>query len=223
MHPDRVAVVIPAAGSGSRLGADVPKAFLCVDGISLLTRSAHAMSRIANVIVVAAPEGFLDVAAGELAQVDADVHVVAGGADRQESISRALAVLDHDVDVILVHDAARALVPIDMLERIVGALEAGASAVVPVLPVADTIRMARDDVAGDVVDRSMLRRIQTPQGFRADVLRDAYAQATTSETDDAALVQQLGVEVHMVAGDERALKVTTPSDIIVLQAFLREQ
>jgi 2-C-methyl-D-erythritol 4-phosphate cytidylyltransferase len=222
MHPDRVAVIIPAAGSGSRLGANEPKAFVHVDGLSLLARSAQTLSAVANTIVVAAPQGRLEDALRELSEVDADIHVVEGGLTRQSSIQRALDVLDHDVDAILVHDAARALIPTAMLERIMMSLSQGVLAVVPVLPVVDTIREVKDDLAGAVIDRTQLRRMQTPQGFAADTLRDAYAKATLDATDDAALVQALGIAVHFVEGDERALKVTTPNDIVVLNAYLKE-
>ena len=219
---DRVAAIIPAAGSGSRLGADVPKAFIELDGLTLLARSALAMSRVAGTIAVAAPPGYLERAARELAELEADVHIVAGGDDRQASVAAALAVLPETIDIVLVHDAARPLVPADMVGRVLGAVAASALAAIPVLPVVDTVREVRGDVAGEVIDRGMLRRVQTPQVFDAATMRRAYAAATAVQTDDAALVQALGVDVVTVLGDERALKITTPDDLTVARAYLEE-
>ena len=103
----RVAAIIPAAGSGVCLGADVPKAFLALGGLSLLTRSALAMSTVADVLIIAAPADSLDEASAQLAQVDAEIHIVAGGEHRQESVANALRMVPEDVSIVLVHAAAR--------------------------------------------------------------------------------------------------------------------
>lgn len=220
---DRVAAILPAAGSGSRLGAQVPKAFIELDGLTLLTRSALTMSRYAETLVVAAPEGELRRAGRLLSDVDADVIVVAGGVDRQASVAACLAAIPESIEHILVHDAARPLTPTAVVERVLSALVRGARAAIPVLPVVDTIRRVDDAVAGDVVDRSGLRRVQTPQGFDAATLRAAYQRASDSATDDAALVQRIGVPVSVVPGDERALKITTTEDLVVAHAYLEER
>ena len=140
-----------------------------------------------------------------------------GGAERGDSVAAGLAALPIDVDIVLVHDAARCLTPVVVFERVVAALAAGASAVVPGLRVVDTIKTV--DAVGLVVatpERAALRAIQTPQGFRRDVIERAHANgagATLNATDDAALVERLGEPVLVVDGDPRALKVTTPADL----------
>lgn len=217
----RVAAIIPAAGSGVRLGAPTPKAFIELDGISLLTRSALAMSVVADVIIVAAPSDELDLASAHLENVDAQIHIVAGGAARQDSIANALAVLPEDVQFVLVHDAARPLVPFEVTNRVLTELKNGAAAVIPVLPIADTIK--RVDVQNKVietVDRNQLRRVQTPQGFTRDSLHHAYADPTIVATDDAGLMESLGIPVLTVAGDELAMKITTAHDLQIASALI---
>jgi 2-C-methyl-D-erythritol 4-phosphate cytidylyltransferase len=210
----RVAAIIPAAGSGVRLGADVPKAFLELAGISLLTRSALAMSSVVDVVIVAAPADALDAASNQLNEVDAEVHVVAGGEHRQESVANALRVVPEDVSIVLVHDAARPLVPIEVTQNIVLAIRNGAKAVIPVLPLVDTIkRVNNQNIAIETVDRNQLRRVQTPQGFDRATLDLAYRNPEVVATDDAGLMDALGIEVLTVLGDERSLKITTMSDV----------
>lgn len=217
----RVAAIIPAAGTGTRLGAEKPKAFIELDGISLLTRSALAMSVVADVIVVAAPSDELDLASELLANVDAEVHIVAGGNERQDSIANALAVLPKDISFVLVHDAARPLVPVEVTNRVVTELKNGSVAVIPVLPIADTIK--RVDIRSKVietVDRNQLRRVQTPQGFTREVLTKAYADPAIVATDDAGLMEALEIPVLTVAGDELAMKITTAHDLKIATALL---
>lgn len=219
----RVAAIIPAAGSGERLGAAEPKAFVQVAGQSLLLRSANAMARVADVVVVAAPVELVDRALAELKDVDAEVHVVAGGAHRQDSVAAGLAVLDSDIDFVLVHDAARPFVPESVSRAVVDALRSGKEAVVPAVPVVDTMKRvnAEGTVVG-TVDRNTLRRIQTPQGFTRNVMNRAYSDPTHIATDDSGLVEAMGVEVMTVAGDERAFKITTPADLITAEHIAGE-
>jgi 2-C-methyl-D-erythritol 4-phosphate cytidylyltransferase len=207
-----VAAIVVAAGSGSRLGADVPKAFVDVAGRTLLE---HAVGRIAahpqiDHVVVAVPADEVDRAR---ALTPAAI-VVPGGATRQRSVERALAALPADVDLVLVHDAARAFVPAQVLDRVLAAL-AHADGAVPTRPVSDTIRTV--DAAGELgglIDRAGLLAMQTPQGFRRDVLVKAHAAAVRDDaTDDVALVEAIGGHVVAVAGDERAFKITVPLDL----------
>ena len=210
----RVAAIIPAAGSGLRLGAEIPKAFLALGGLSLLTRSALAMSTLADVLIVAAPADALDEASAQLAQVDAEIHIVAGGEHRQESVANALRMVPEDVSIVLVHDAARPLVPIEVTQNIVAAIRNGAKAAIPVLPLVDTIkRVNNNGIAIETVDRNQLRRVQTPQGFDRATLDLAYQNPEVVATDDAGLMDALGIPVVTVAGDERSLKITTMSDV----------
>jgi len=146
--------------------------------------------------------------------------VVAGGAERSDSVRLALAAVG-EPEFVLVHDAARPLTPVALIQRVVAALRAGLRAVVPVLPVADTIKAV--DANGVVLgtpDRAGLRAVQTPQGFEAALLMRAYQQAGAAATDDAALVESLGVPVHTVAGDALAFKITTPLDLRLAEAVL---
>ena len=210
----RVAAIIPAAGSGLRLGAEIPKAFLALGGLSLLTRSALAMSTVADVLIVAAPADALDEASTQLAQVDAEIHIVAGGDHRQESVANALRMVPEDVSIVLVHDAARPLVPIEVTQNVVAAIRNGAKAAIPVLPLVDTIkRVNNNGIAIETVDRNQLRRVQTPQGFDRATLDLAYQNPEVVATDDAGLMDALGIAVLTVAGDERSLKITTMADV----------
>ncbi len=210
----RVAAIIPAAGSGVRLGADVPKAFLALGGLSLLTRSALAMSTVADVLIIAVPADGLDEAGLQLAQVDAEIHIVAGGEHRQESVANALRMVPEDVSIVLVHDAARPLVPIEVTQNVVAAIRNGAKAAIPVLPLVDTIkRVNNNGIAIETVDRNQLRRVQTPQGFDRATLDLAYQNPEVVATDDAGLMDALGIAVLTVPGDERSLKITTMADV----------
>jgi len=210
----RVAAIIPAAGSGVRLGADVPKAFLALGGLSLLTRSALAMSAVADILIIAAPADSLDEASNQVAQVDAEIHIVTGGEHRQESVANALRMVPEDVSIVLVHDAARPLVPIEVTQNVVAAIRGGAKAAIPVLPLVDTIkRVNNNGIAIETVDRNQLRRVQTPQGFDRATLDLAYQNPEVVATDDAGLMDALGIPVVTVAGDERSLKITTMSDV----------
>jgi 2-C-methyl-D-erythritol 4-phosphate cytidylyltransferase len=229
-----VAAIVPAAGRGERLGPGQPKALRTVGGVPMLVHAVKSLSRarLVDLVVVAAPpDGVAEVTA-LLASHDigADVLVVAGGAERQDSVARALAALPPEVDVVLVHDAARPLTPSELVDAVAGAVLAGHSAVVPGLPVTDTIkRVARDasglpfEVVTGTVPRSDLRCIQTPQGFERAVLAKAYADADGLATDDAGLVERLGVPVVVVAGSAEAFKITRPIDLLLAEAVLLER
>jgi 2-C-methyl-D-erythritol 4-phosphate cytidylyltransferase len=218
-----VAVLVPAAGAGVRLGPGAPKALRLLAGEPLLV---HAVRRVAaapsvRLIVVAAPPDDVEAVRDLLAPV-AEVLVVAGGADRQSSVGRALAAVPTDVAVVLVHDAARPLTPPQLVEDVAAAVRGGADAVIPVVPVVDTIKQVDvDGVVHGTVDRGALRAVQTPQGFRHDVLVAAHAAATDPLTDDAGLVEKVGGTVHCVPGSDHALKITRPIDLAIAEALLR--
>ncbi|BCB85604.1 hypothetical protein Psuf_029170 [Phytohabitans suffuscus] len=185
----------------------------------------HAIRRVASApsvsaIVVAAPPPDVEAVRSLLAPV-APVIVVAGGAERQESVAAALAAVPRGPDIILVHDAARALAPSALVESVAAAVRAGSAAVIPVLPVVDTVKEvdAKGVVLG-TVDRSVLRAVQTPQGFRRSILAAAHASAAASLTDDAGLVEKQGVPVTCVPGHEHALKITRPFDLAVAELLL---
>lgn len=224
----KVGCVIPAAGRGERMGGGTPKALRTLAGASLLEHAVRAMasSRSVTNVVVAAPAGSVESIAALMAslRLSPRIDVVAGGATRTESVIRGVAALPQDCTVILVHDAARPLVPTDVVDRVVGAVAAGAPAVVPVIGVVDTIKQV--DPAGQVVrtvDRSELRAAQTPQGFAADVLRKALDADPAEATDDTGIVEQLGIPVIVVPGDEEAMKVTRPIDLLLAEAIVRRR
>lgn len=214
-----VGALVPAAGSGVRLGPGRPKALRELAGEPLLVHAVRGLRAAPSVgpVVVAAPAAEVAAVADLLAPYD--VLVVAGGAERQDSVRRALSALP-PVEHVLVHDAARCLTPVSVVEDVVACLRAGAGAVVPVLPVADTVKSVSGDRVVATVDRSSLRAVQTPQGFRREVLEQAHASGLPSLTDDAGLVEALGLPVVTVAGHEEAFKVTRPIDLLLAEAVL---
>ena len=212
--------VVPAAGSGERLGAGRPKAFVHLGGQTLLERTLAGLrdSGAVDAVVVAVPPDRTDEAKLILG---ADATVVAGGSHRTESVRRALAAVGNP-ELVLVHDAARALTPPAMIARVVDALREGHQAVVPGLPVSDTIKVV--DANGDVIAtpaRAGLRAVQTPQGFHTELLLRAYEHSESADvTDDASMVENIGGQVHVVDGDPLAFKITTALDLLLAEAVV---
>jgi 2-C-methyl-D-erythritol 4-phosphate cytidylyltransferase len=225
------AAIIPAAGLGLRLGGEAPKALREVGGESLLVHAVRGLSAATAVglscFVVAVPAGTEDVVAKQLDPYvgDAELRIVAGGAERTDSVRAALDLVPVDgIDCVLVHDAARSFVPVAVIERVVAAVRAGSPAVVPVIPVTDTIK--RIGPGGEVVetpDRSALVAVQTPQGFDPELLRRAHSLDGAGATDDAMLCERLGVTVQTVEGSEDAFKVTRPRDLLLAEWILAER
>lgn len=215
--------VVPAAGSGERLAAGVPKAFFHLDGRTLVERAVSGLlqSGVVDRVVVAVPADRTDQAKLILGQ---NATIVAGGATRSESVGNALTAAG-EPDFVLVHDAARALTPPELVVRVVEALRAGHSAVVPVLPVSDTIKAV--DANGVVLgtpERVGLRAVQTPQGFGTELLLRAYQRAAqlggADFTDDASMVENIGGQVQVVDGDPLAFKITTRLDLLLAEAIV---
>ncbi|RBY96098.1 2-C-methyl-D-erythritol 4-phosphate cytidylyltransferase [Blastococcus sp. TF02-8] len=214
--------IVAAAGSGSRLGAALPKALVPLAGRPLVVWAVEGLlAGGVDEVVVTVPATERAAFADAL---PAGVRLVDGGATRTASVRAGLAAVTDPgrpaADVVLVHDAARPLTPPDVAARVLAALAAGAPAVVPVLPVVDTTVLVDDDGAvTDAVPRAPLRRVQTPQGFDRATLVAAYsALADDAElTDDAAVVRAAGVRVTTVPGDERSAKVTVPHDLTVAE------
>jgi 2-C-methyl-D-erythritol 4-phosphate cytidylyltransferase len=212
-----------AAGSGSRYGPQ-PKQYEVLGDERVIDRSlATARAAADHVVVVLAPA---DRAEGEaLVESGAADVAVEGGAERADSVRAALAVIDADAAVIVVHDAARPLASAELHQAVVAAVHAGADAVIPAVPVTDTIKRVRHDEHGDAVvvetlDRAHLVAVQTPQAFRADLLRAAHADGADA-TDDAGLVEAAGGTVVVVPGEATNLKITGPNDLAVATALLR--
>jgi 2-C-methyl-D-erythritol 4-phosphate cytidylyltransferase len=232
----RVVALVPAAGRGVRLGAAIPKALVPVCGAPLLVHAVRGLLAAGCVdqVVVAAPPDMVDVVVDALSEFGPTVRVVPGGDERSDSVRLALneaLTLHPDTRVVLVHDAARCFTPPVVVQAVVDAVRGGAKAVIPVLPVTDTVKQV--DVDGIVVatpDRSRLRSVQTPQGFDVDLLRRAHGiddstlqaglmQQDAPVTDDAGLVERLGQPVATVAGHPHALKITTPFDLVIAEAL----
>jgi 2-C-methyl-D-erythritol 4-phosphate cytidylyltransferase len=231
----RVAAIVAAAGRGERLGPGKPKSLRTLGGVPMLVHAVRALSRarLVDLVVVAAPpDGVADVRALlALHDIDAEVLVVAGGAERQESVALALESLPSDIDVVLVHDAARPLAPSELVDAVAGAVIAGHGAVVPGLPMTDTVKRVTPraldgepvDEVVETVSRTDLRCIQTPQGFDRVILAKAHAAAEGVATDDAGLVERLGLPVVVIAGSEDAFKITRPIDLVLAEAVLKER
>ncbi|MBV9314151.1 MAG: 2-C-methyl-D-erythritol 4-phosphate cytidylyltransferase [Pseudonocardia sp.] len=223
-----VLALVPAAGDGVRLGAGVPKALVRLGGVPLVVRAVDGLlaSEAVQAIVVAVRAVDLAVVRELLAGRCGQIEVIVGGADRSSSVRAALWYGLHRFPAtrtVLVHDAARALTPPGMIASLVAAVEAGWSAVVPVLPLADTVKELNPvGVVLGTVDRSVLRAVQTPQAFEVSLVRRAYGLAesdpgASAVTDDAGLVERLGEPVHTVPGDPLAFKITTPWDLRVAE------
>ncbi|GAB2694823.1 IspD/TarI family cytidylyltransferase [Thalassiella azotivora] len=210
----------------------MPKAFVTVGGRTLLE---HALERVlaadvvSEVVLVVPADAVGDALVRRLADAAPPavrVSAVAGGGSRQASVARGLAALAPGVGTVLVHDAARCLTPASTVRAVARAVRAGHVAVVPVVPVTDTVR----DVSGAVVDRARLRAVQTPQGFERSTLERAHAAAaahaddeTLAATDDAGLVERTGHPVHLVDGSAQAFKVTTATDLLLAEALVAQQ
>lgn len=215
-------VVVVAAGAGTRLAAGRPKAFVELAGRTLLEHALEGVLAVDAVteVVLVVPADHVDRCAGLGTGAAARVHVVAGGSERTDSVSAGLAALPEEVDIVLVHDAARCLTPVAVFERVLAAVAAGATGAIPGVPVVDTIKTV--DPSGTITGtpaRDSLRAVQTPQAFDRRILTLAHRPGQTA-TDDAALVEALGHEVVVVDGDPRALKITTAEDIIRAQRLL---
>ncbi|MFR9796076.1 2-C-methyl-D-erythritol 4-phosphate cytidylyltransferase [Streptomyces sp. MS06] len=229
----RTAVVIPAAGRGVRLGPGAPKALRALSGTPMLIHAVHAMAAsrgVSLVVVVAPPDGTAEVKSlldAHALPERTDFAVVPGGESRQESVRRGLEAVPPDHTVVLVHDAARPLVPVDTVDAVIDAVRDGAVAVVPAVPLADTVKEVEPaPVPGEpepvvaTPDRARLRAVQTPQGFDRATLVRAHETVTGEVTDDASMVERLGLPVVVVPGHEEAFKVTRPLDLVLAEAVL---
>ena len=193
----------------------------------MLVHAVRALeaARSVDLVIVVAPEEFVTEVQALMTQIAVELQVVAGGDTRQASVLRGLITLPEDVDVVLVHDAARPLVPADVVTNVVAAVRAGHPAVIPALPVVDTVkRVDTSSHVTETVDRSELRAVQTPQGFSRSVLQRVHAEADGDDiTDDGGLVEAAGIPVLIIEGHEEALKVTRPLDLVIAEAIVAKR
>lgn len=223
----RIGVAVPAAGVGRRMGGH-RKAWLALAGEPILARTLRPFLARADVVAVAVALAADDAQdpPSWLADLDPRVHIVTGGASRAASVAAAVRALPSDVDLILVHDAARPLLSPDLIERVVAGVSSGQGAVAG-LPAVDTFKRvdAHDRIVG-TAPREGLWHAQTPQGFPAALLRRGLAvvesdpEAAASSTDDAMVVEAVGGTVRMVRGAARNLKVTRPDDLPLAEWYV---
>jgi 2-C-methyl-D-erythritol 4-phosphate cytidylyltransferase len=233
---NRVTAVLPAAGLGTRMGADTPKQFLALDGVPVLLftlRRLAACPLITDFVIATRAEEVdsltSSVEAEKLAQ---PVSVVRGGDTRQDSVANALAEVSPESDLILVHDAVRPLVTLSQIERVIAEAEACDAAILGI-PAMDTVKeVKRASLPTDValitatIPRERVVLAQTPQVFRASLLLEAFARARqdgVTASDEAGLVERLGRDVHVVVGSERNLKITRPGDMELAEFYLRQE
>jgi 2-C-methyl-D-erythritol 4-phosphate cytidylyltransferase len=220
--------ILVAAGRGERLGADQPKAFVPLAGEAMLLRAARAFDAAPSVegIVAVVPPDRIGTAREMLGRLRKLRDVLSGGERRQDSVLSGLQAVPPGFEgVVLVHDAARPLVDVDLIEAVARAAEESGAAL-PVLALVDTVKRVRDDRVVETLDRSTLASAQTPQGFRVAVLQRAYKAAFRDDivlTDEAMAVERLGEEVVAVPGSARNRKLTTPEDLEWAEALLRRE
>jgi 2-C-methyl-D-erythritol 4-phosphate cytidylyltransferase len=215
--------VLVAAGRGERLGEDRPKAFVRLGELPLLAEPLRRLdeSEWIDAVVVVAPPGWEEPAILLAEEIGASkvTACVTGGETRSDSVRAGVAEVPEEAAAIVVHDAARPLLPDDVIGRLLEALGEGYDGAVPALPLADTVKRVDGDLVVETLDRAELVAVQTPQAFVAPVLR-ACVESTQSGTDCASLVENAGGRVRIVQGDERLLKVTTRADLERIAAWL---
>ena len=216
--------VLAAAGRGERLGSDRPKAFARLGGRPLLAESLERLEESGwiDAIVIAAPPDWEEpsiLVAEEIAATKVS-SAVTGGESRSESVRLALAEVPEEAAVVLVHDAARPLLPQEVIERVLAPLSEGWDGVVPAVPLADTVKRVEGDRVVETLPRDDLVAVQTPQAFLADTLRRAVGGDVSTATDCASLVEAQGGRVKVVEGDPRLLKVTDAEDLSLVESWL---
>ena len=217
--------ILVAAGSGERLGAERPKAFVALGERVLLAESLERLdtSEWIDAVVVAVPADWEDAAIALAEELVASkvAAVVTGGASRAESVRAALAQIPDEALVVIVHDAARPLIDDAVIERVLGPLSEGYDGVVPGLPLTDTVKRVERGIVIETIDRSDLVTVQTPQAFIASALRSAYSAGDLLDaTDCASLVEARGGRIRVVDGDVRLLKITTRADLALVASWL---
>ena len=217
------AVIVVAAGSGSRLASSLPKAFVSLGGQPLLHHVVNRMSEWTKwaSLVLVVPEGYEAPARALSSHLDS-VLVVTGGETRGASVQSGLDAVPAGVTHVLIHDAARLLMPLEVFDRVLDELESGAKAVIPHIPVVDTLVTVDGSSRQGDIDRDALGAAQTPQGFDVELLRQAYASAAGEFTDDAAVMRSAGYYVVGVEGDPRGFKITYPDDLVRAESLLGE-
>lgn len=224
----RIVAVVPAGGTGKRMGAGTPKQFLMLDGVPMMLHALRALERAPSVteVVLVVPKDERDRALAEVVErygLKKVLKVVPGGATRQESVHHGLNEVDEEAEIVVVHDAVRPFITADLIERSIEAARKHGGAIVAV-PMKDTPKQAGPDgLIQKTLDRAGLWLAQTPQTFRRALVVEAYRKAALAHvhaTDDAALAERLGHAVAIVEGSWENIKITTPEDMILAEAIL---
>jgi len=214
---NKTAAIIAAAGMGHRLGANLPKSLVKLIDKTLLEHAVANLAPVAQLLIVTAPAGYEKEYKKILGE---EVEVITGGVLRSDSIRIAMAKIPNNYEYVLVHDAARALASTRLASEVINQLIRGQQAVIPTLKVIDTIKeVDPQGYVRNTLNRASLKIVQTPQGFNRSVLERAH-QASEDATDDAALVEALGIKVKTIAGEDQAFKITTKGDIKTAINFL---
>jgi 2-C-methyl-D-erythritol 4-phosphate cytidylyltransferase len=223
----RVIAIIPAAGAGRRMGSAVEKQFLHLRGIPILAHTLRVFDKspkIDGIVLVVAPQQRQALEGEVLGPHPCEklLRVIDGGAERQDSVANGLRAIPPDCELVVVHDGVRPLVSIDLLEAVLEAAHHYGAAIAAI-PAGDTVKQADSQKVVATLERETIWLAQTPQIFRAKLLRRAYEKAARDQavvTDDAALVERIGVTVHLVHGSPENIKVTTPADLLLAEAIL---
>ena len=214
---NKTAAIIAAAGMGHRLGANLPKSLVKLIDKTLLEHAVANLAPVAQLLIVTAPAGY---EAEYKKLLGEEVEVITGGVLRSDSIRIAIAKIPNNYEYVLVHDAARALASTRLASEVINQLIRGQQAVIPTLEVIDTIKeVDNQGYVRNTLNRAALKIVQTPQGFNRSVLERAHL-ASEDATDDAALVEALGIKVKTIAGEDQAFKITTKGDIKTAINFL---
>ncbi|NLY55814.1 MAG: 2-C-methyl-D-erythritol 4-phosphate cytidylyltransferase [Firmicutes bacterium] len=221
-----VSVIIPAAGYGKRMGSEINKQFLLLGGIPVVGRTVRIFAEMPEVaeIVLVVRSDELAFALETVVQAygRGKTRAVAGGRTRQESVYHGLAALSAESEVVLIHDGARPLIEPGLVRQVIAAAEENGAAIAAV-PVKDTIKVVENGWVSETLLRDKLWAVQTPQAFKREIILAAHQGAIGLEaTDDAALVERLGYAVRVVPGSYKNIKITTPEDLLLAEAFLKE-
>lgn len=228
-RPPRALAIVPAGGVGSRIGSRLPKQYLTIDGAPVLVHTLRALGRARSLdgLVLVVPAQRIGPTRALLARyrLPRVVSVVAGGAERQESVWNGLQATPLDVPWVVVHDAVRPFVTAALVERVLEAAQ-GPGAATCGMPVRETVKRVREAMVQGTLDREGLWLVQTPQAFRREILWEAHEKARRdaySGTDDAVLVERLGGRVAMVTGVPENLKLTTRDDLRAAKRWMRSR
>ena len=224
-----VLAIIPAAGTGVRMGSGTPKQFLSLEGVTIFihTLRKFARSGVIDAIHLGVRPEDMERVRADLAResIGKPVAVIAGGATRQETVDRALAAAPPDTEIVVVHDAVRPFVGFDLIGRVVEAARKDGAAILGI-PSIDTVKQVERQMILGTIPRERIVLAQTPQAFRYPLLRDAFANARQEGfmgTDESSLVERLGVNVTVLMGSDRNIKITKPSDLPLARLYLAQE